>query len=184
MDPGTWRNISYIAVIAGVVLVSLGTTGTYYFTRRTEAVAPYRQPIRTATSTVEATILSDARVDTEYLDKGGTILFMKEGKVLLRMASHVSSARQTGSGQVVYRAVFNADPTDPSIGIPLKSLRETEYVQMHFQKMPIESHVLGGKAVCVFNGEVRIEIDIPAQDTREGLFFSREMKDVFSKFEN
>ncbi len=128
MDPGTWRNISYIAVIAGVVLVSLGTTGTYYFTRRTEAVAPYRQPIRTATSTVEATILSDARVDTEYLDKGGTILFMKEGKVLLRMASHVSSARQTGSGQVVYRAVFNADPTDPSIGIPLKSLRETEYV--------------------------------------------------------
>lgn len=201
MDPNLWRTISYIfifvgtavvligtwrfakrIIFVGTALVLIGTMGTWYFGKRVEVVAPYRQPIRTATATVEVTIISNEKVNTTYMDSGGYIVFGKGKEALLVMSSTQCRAWQTGEGKVIYRAVFNMDAADSAVGKPVYSLKEAEYTQINFLPMPKESKVLAGKAICTFNNIVRTEITIPPQETVKGLIFARNLENVFSEF--
>lgn len=183
MDAYLWRTISYVAVFIGTALVLVGSVGTWYFGKRLEAIAPYKQPIRTATATVEAIIESNKALNTHYIDRGGYIIFGKGKESLLVMSSDNCYAKQTGENKILYRGVFNMDATDRAVGKPLYFLKETEYVQVIFLPMPKESKVLAGKAICTFNSIVQIEITIPPQKTIEGRFFARDLANVLSEFE-
>jgi len=201
MNPNLWRTISYVVIFVGTVLVWIGTwhfgkrlilvgtalvltgsIGTWYFGKRLESVAPYRQPIRTATATVEVAIISDKKVNTTYMDRGGYIAFCKGKEALLVMSSTQCTARQTGKGEVIYRAVFNMDAADCAIGKPVYSLKGAKYVQISFLPMPKESKVSVGKAMCTFTNIVRIEITIPPQKTTKDLIFAHNLENVFSEF--
>jgi len=180
MDPNIWRTVSYVVVFVGTGLVLVGSIGTWYFGKRVEDIAPFSQPIRTATATVEITIKSDEKVNTTYMDRGGYIAFGKNNDALLVMSSSQCRARQTSKGEVVYRAVFNMDATDHSVGNPVYSLEETDYVQINFLPMPKESYVLAGTAICTFNSNVRIEIPVHSQNIKNGLIFNKNLEDVFT----
>jgi hypothetical protein len=182
MDANFWRTLSYIAVSLGTALVLIGTIGTWYFGKRLEAVAPYRQPIRTATSTVEVIILSNENVNSTFMDSGGYIAFGKREKPLIIMSSNQCIGKQTGKGKVIYRGVFNMDATDSAVGKPLYFLKEAEFAQVCFFPMPKESKVIEGKAICTFNSIVQIEITIPLQETKEGLIFAHNLESAFSEF--
>jgi hypothetical protein len=201
MNPDLWRTISYIFIFSGtsLVLIStwrfgkriiflgtslvlIGTIGTWYFGERLDYVAPYKQPIRTATATVEVTILSDKKVSTTYGTSGGYIAFCKGEEALLVMSSNQCMAWQTGKGKVIYRTVFNMDAVDSAVGKPIYYLKESEYAQINFRPMSKESKILEGKAICTFNNIVRIEITIPSQEIENGLIFASDLENVFSEF--
>jgi len=180
-----WRTISYIILFVGTALVFVGSIGTWYFGNQLEIIRPYRQPIRTGTSTVEVVIISREDVNTRYIDGGGYIAFCKGKEALLVMSSTECTARQTGKGEVIYRAVFNMDATDPAVGEPVNFLKKAaEYVQIRFLPMPEKTKVSAGKVICTFNSEVQVEIIIPPQETVKGLIFVRNLEGVFSEFKD
>ncbi len=182
MDPGQWRNISYIVVLAGAALVVLGTVGTYYFTAQKEMIAPFRQPIKTAEAEIEVAVTSPVQVNTEFLDKGAAVVFSKDNEPLLRMSANGSSARQTGENQVIFRATFSMTTSDSGAGTPLQALKAVDRIRLFFQKMPEESNVVGGKISCILNGEVRLEFVVPPQQTTDGLVLVRDFEGAFSRF--
>jgi hypothetical protein len=49
--------------------------------------------------------------------------------------------------------------------------------------MPEKSKVLSGEAICTFNNNIRIEVTILPQETKEKKIFVFDLKDVFLKFE-
>ena len=116
------------------------------------------------------------------MDRGGYIAFRKGRTLLLVMSSTDSWGRQTRKGEVIYRAIFNMDAEDPAVKKPLYSLIETDLIEIYFYKIPKESKILGGEAICTFNGTVRREIAIPRQDTKHGICFVHNLENAFSEF--
>jgi hypothetical protein len=183
MDPSFWRSVCYVVVFLGATLVVTGTIGTYYFGARMEATAPYRQSVKTATAAVEIAVESDSKISTEFLDKGATADLSKDGEILLRMSSVSSSATQSGSGQVVYRAELVMNPADPGLGKSVQALKTTDTFRVFFQKMPAESKILTGRISILINGEVPIEVSVPPQQISDGLIAVRDVASVFAHFQ-
>ncbi len=183
MDPNFGKTLSYIIVFFGTLCVLLGSIGTYYFGKQAEAIAPYKQKIRTATATVEVTILSEENIYINYMDSGGYIAFKKNNQALLTMSSTRCTAKQTGEGKVIYSAIFNMYAKDKAVGKPVYFIKDSDYIQIEFVPMPEKSKVLSGEAICTFNNNVRIEITILPQETKEKKISVSDLKDVFLEFE-
>lgn len=140
---------------------------------------PYEQPIRTATATVEVIIESNEQLATTYMDQGGYLAFGKGREALIAMAGTQCRAKQIGNGQIIYRGVFAMDATHPAAGKSLSFLREAEYVQISFRPMPRKSKVIGGKAICTFNSQERIEIEVPPQQMEDEKILVRNLGKIF-----
>ena len=183
MDPNFGKTLSYIIVFFGTACVLLGSIGTYYFGKQVEAIAPYKQKIRTATATVNIVIKSKDTIDTLHMTEGGYIAFIKDNKPLLIMASPQCNTKQIDEERGIYHAIFNMDAKDSAIGKPIYFIKETDFIQIEFLPMPEKSKVLSGEAICTFNNNVRIEITILPQETKEKKIFVSDLKDVFLEFE-
>ena len=183
MNPNFYKNIFFIIGLIGAVLALVGYLGTWYFGQQAEAIAPYKQKIRTATATVEVTILSEEKIYTNYMDRGDYIAFKKNNQTLLTMNSTKCTAKQTGEGKVIYSAIFNMYAKDKAVGKPVYFIKDSDYIQIEFAPMPEKSKVLSGEAICTFNNNVRIEITILPQETKEKKISVSDLKDVFSEFE-
>lgn len=144
-----------------------------------QARDPYEQLIRTATATIDVTIESEDPVNANYMDQGGYIAFGKGNEALIAMSGTQCLAKQKGNGQVIYRGIFAMDATHPANGKPLSFLRESEYVQISFAPMPQKSKVLGGKAICIFNSQERLEIEIAPQQMIDEKILVRSLKKIF-----
>jgi len=182
VDPYIGKTIASYVGIAGALMVFIGTAFYFYFDKQVQKVTPYRQKIRTATATVQVTIMSDTDINTHFMDRGGYIALRKGRTLLLVMSSTDSWGRQTGKGEVIYRAVFNMDAEDPAVKKPLYSLKETDQIEIYYYSIPKESIILGGEAICTFNGTVRREIAISPQDTKNGICFVHNLENIFSDF--
>jgi len=182
MDPNFGKNLFFVIGLIGAFLVLVGSCGTWYFGRQVEATARYKQKIRTATATVEVTILSEEKIYTNYMDSGGYITFKKNNQTLLTMSSTKCTAKQTGEGKVIYSAIFNMHAKDKAVGKPVYFIKDSDYIQIEFVPMPEKSKVLSGEAICTFNNDVRIEITILPQETKEKKISVSDLKDIFSEF--
>ncbi|MDD5014140.1 MAG: hypothetical protein PHW73_03430 [Atribacterota bacterium] len=183
MDPNYGKNLFFIIGLVGAVLALVGYWGTWYFGRQVEDFAPYMQKIRTATATVEVSILSEENIYTHYMDRGGHIAFKKNDQTLLTMSSTECTAKQTGEGKVIYSSIFNMDAKDKAVNEPVYFIKDSDYVQIEFVPMPEKIKVLSGEAICTFNNNVRIEITILPQETIEKIIFVYDLENVFSEFE-
>lgn len=195
MDPIVWRTISHIAIFFGSGLALIGGIGTWYFGNQVEKIIPYRQPINSASATVELIVASDEQIDAHYMDRGGYLILAKDQEKLFEVYSDDSWAKQMGKGRVLYRGIFNMDANDPSAGKPVNQLAKAEYAQIFFHKIPKEKKVLSGKAVCTINNDIRFEIDIPEQMPKQipgeeagqrldtNLIFAKDLKNAFVNFE-
>jgi hypothetical protein len=182
MDPLWWRTASYAVVFVGTALVLAGSVGTWYFGSLVEQVAPYRQPIRSASATVEVFIRSDEPEDDFFMDSGGYLAFSKGSQQLLTTASAQCLVKQMGGGRLLFRGVFEMDATDPAVGRPVSALRQAEFAEVTFEPMPPNAHVLEGRAVVTINSAVRFELAIPEQDAKNGLLFVRDLTSAFADF--
>ncbi len=182
MDPVWWRSASYVIVFFGTSLVLAGSVGTWYFGNRVEAVAIYRAPLHSATSTVEVFIRSGEAYDNFFIDRGGYLAFGRGTDALLTTSAAQCHAKQTGNHRAIFRGVFTMDATDPAVGRPVLELRNAEFVQIEFLPMPKDAHVLEGRAVITINSAVRLELTIPEQQIKDGKIVIRNLHDAFKAF--
>ena len=160
-------------LVGGLTLVALIILVAWYLMQSSQRDIACDQPIRTGTATIEITVASDEDVNTTYLDSGAYVAFGKGGESLLMMSSRQCTAKQTGDGQIIYRAIVNMDVSDPAFGKSVRSLEEAEYIQISFLPMPEQSQLLAGKVTSILNGEAVLAMSIPAQETTNGKIFVR-----------
>jgi len=139
---------------------------------------PYAKPILTATVTVEVVVESHEEINTHYMDSGGYCAFGKGDAPLLIAVSNDSYARTISTGETTYRSVFEMDASDRSIGKPLRSLLDAEYVQIVFNQIPDTATVVGGSAIVTINSSVRLEFKIPTQVTNEKRIMIRDITQI------
>jgi hypothetical protein len=136
-------------------------------TAQAELINPIAQPVRIATATVDIVAESPDDVNTTFMDSGGYLAFGKGKDVLMVLSSTQSSARQTGHNAVNWRGVLNMDARDPSIGKPVRFLRNAEYLQIGFRQLKPRSHIKSGTIAVTINGAVRLDFPVPEQEMNE-----------------
>jgi hypothetical protein len=150
--------------------------------KKTGELNPYKQLIRTATSTVEVTVESNENINTQYMDKGGYLAICKGQDALLVTSATSCFARQLGNNQVLYRGVFELNVTSDVTQKPVSFLKTAEYIQIWFVPMAEKSMVLNGKAICTINNNVRLEFYIPPQKMSKELIIIPNIAASFVKF--
>ncbi len=139
---------------------------------------PIHKPIVRGIANVEVTIESDDDFDGVVINIGAYLAFVKDSKALLKTSSIGYRASQIGDSRVVYKGNFEMDGNDPAVGHAVSFLKETEYIQVEFGRMPSNSKVLGGHAICLVNDSIRFEFSIPAQKTQDRCIFIHNVEDT------
>lgn len=182
MDYILLRNICTIIAIVGTGFGFVGGIGSYVFQNLSEKVAPFIQPIRTASATVEVVIESDADINANFMDSGGYLTLAKDHKPLIITASTQSIGKKIGDKEVMYRGVFNMDASDSAVGQQIKYLQDADITQIVFFQIPKNSTVIRGNAILTINSEFRLEIKIPKQTMINEFILVNDLKKTFSIF--
>ena len=135
------------------------------------------KPIVIASATVEVRIKSDLDFNGRVANMKAHLAFAKGNKPLLITSSIGYTARQTGNGEVVYQGKLDMDAKDSAVGNPVFYLRDAEYIQIEFGRMPSDSDVLGGDVICIINNSVRLEFSIPPQKLVNNQIFIRNLSE-------
>jgi hypothetical protein len=142
-------------------------------------VDPFKKPISYAVADIEVIIESDEQINKTYMDRGGLLAFVKDRQSLLLVSDTKSKARQNGKGEITYKGSFQIQSSHSHIGKPVEILRESDIIQIEFNKIPENSNVLGGKASVIINGNLRFDFEIPQQQMNGNKIFISEIKDKF-----
>ncbi len=145
---------------------------------RMEAERPGNRPIASASATVEVTIDSPAQMSAHFLDRGGILGFAKGSNALLTASSVDSFGQTIGTNLVHYKAVLQMPADDKIVGKPLRDIAQSEYLQIELASMEENQKVIGGKAVVVFNGSIRVEFPISTQQAMGRRIFVRQVQDI------
>lgn len=130
-----------------------------------------------ASATVEVKITSDWDFNGTVPYTKVYLAFVKGDKPLLITSSIGYTASQTGNDEVVYKAKLDMDAKDSAVGNPTSFLKDAEYIQIEFDRMPPNSSVLGGDAICIINNSVRLEFSIPPQKLVNNRIFIRNLSE-------
>lgn len=147
--------------------------------KKTEFVDPYTQPIQTASATVfviaksNVIFKSDEAPYTWHRDEGVYLAFVKGVNEMILLSAQECRSSFISSDRVKYEGVLSLDANHSSIGKKLTFLKEAEYLRIQFLPIVKDYDVIEGKVVCVFNGNARIEFNIPMQSSKDKLIFVR-----------
>lgn len=130
-----------------------------------------------ASAAVEVKITSDWDFNGTVPYTKVYLAFVKGDKPLLITSSIGYTASQTGNDEVVYKAKLDMDAKDSAVGNPTFFLKDAEYIQIEFDRMPPNSSVLGGDAICIINNSVRLEFSIPPQKLVNNRIFIRNLSE-------
>jgi hypothetical protein len=190
------RSLSSILQWSAIALVFFGgflQIGTFIVDRRVktleqaeqaEKLNPVAQVIRTATAIVE--LVQDAKdpLNTHFMDSGAVIAFGKGTQALMVLRSLDSFANQNGRGEIIWRATLTLDLADPSVGRPIRSLKETEYVQVAFGQLKEGATIKSGSVTVTINSAVQLRAELPTQIvTQQQLAFARQLDDIKKELE-
>lgn len=89
---------------------------------------------------------------------------MKEQEVLVEMITKDISKESIGNNEVRYKANFNLDTKDVSVG---SDLAEANFAQIQFEGMPGNSKIICGLVTCIFNNSIPILIPVSSQIMKE-----------------
>jgi len=142
-------------------------------------VDPYKKDISYAIADIEVIIKSDERLNTTYADRGGLLVFVKEGKSLLLVSDTESTVHQNGKGKLSYTGTFQIQSKYSQLGKPVEILKDADLIQIEFRKIPKNSIVLGGKASIIINNDLRLNFKIPSQKMANDKIYIHEIKNVF-----
>lgn len=142
---------------------------------RLEQQDPLRQPIATCTATVTIFIKSEEEVSAHFIDRGGYVAICQGTSALLQASSHESWGNQLGDGIVRYKGIFTMPADSSTVGKTITFLKQGEYIQIEFAKMPENCLVTEGKTIFVINDTTRLEFDVPEQQTNGRRVFIRDL---------
>lgn len=147
---------------------------------------PLRQPIASCTATVTVYVRSDEQVNSHFMDQGGYVAIVRGPSALLQASSHESWGKQLGKGIVLYRGVFTMPADLMTVGKPILSLRDGQYLQIEFAMIPENCEVTEGRVIFILNDLTRLEFEIPEQNADGRRIFVRDlssgMKPLASNF--
>ncbi|MFZ2639843.1 MAG: hypothetical protein WA117_02565 [Verrucomicrobiia bacterium] len=160
-----------------VIALVIYTANAVYWSRAIGQLlpSPSKKPINTCEATVEITTDSGDKGNTHFMDSGGYLAFCSGDKAILVTSAPDSWSRSLGGNQCLIRGLFKMDATDAAVGKTVGTLRDAQYIQVEFRALPKDASVIGGKAMCVINGEVRIDMPIPSQKALDGKVFVRNL---------
>jgi len=176
------KNVFIGFQIAGASLALIATIGNIIVSKKIEKFGPYYQKIKTANTTVEIFIESSEKTNSHFMDSGGYLAFGKGNDLILETSANDCVGKQLGNNEVLFRGTFNLDVNDPAFNKPVHILSKAEYVQITFYPMPKGSKVLRGKAICILNGSIELDISVPPQVSKVRNIFVPNIKDLFSNF--
>lgn len=148
---------------------------------KTEFVDPYSQPIQTANATVYIIFKSNEESNSYHRDEGGYLAFVKGNNDIILLSDQECHSSSITPEMVKYEGVFNLDANHACIGKKLGFLKEAEYLRIQFLPIDKDYEVIGGKVICIFNGNARIEFNIPKQLMQNKLIFVRNLSDSLNK---
>lgn len=165
-------------VIAIALVIYLANAA--YWSRTVKQLLPpaSEKPINTCDATVELVIESQDTRNTHFMSKGGYLAFGKGNQPVLVTAAPDSWGRPVAPNEYLFRGLFKMDASSSAAGKPVNILRDAEYVQVTFLESPENFRLIRGKAVCIFNSEVRIPIEFPEQDSKDRNVYLRDMHAV------
>lgn len=173
------RSLSGILQWSAIVLVFIGgflQIGSLIVDRRVktleqaeqaEKLNPVAQVIRTATAIVELIQDTKDAANTHFMDSGAIIAFGKGTQALMVLRSLDSFANQNGRGEVIWRATLNLDLADPSVGRPIRSLRDAEYIQVSFGQLKEGAKIKLGNVTVTINSAVQLRAELSAQTVNQ-----------------
>lgn len=140
-----------------------------------EASLPQNQLIASAAITVEVFCESEAKLGNHFMDQGCIAALAKGKDALLASYSIDSFGHTIRERTARYRAVTQMQADDSAVGRKLATLCDAEYLQIEFAAMPEDASVIEGKAMLVFNGSLRCELQIPPQKAKGRRIFVRDV---------
>jgi len=105
----------------------------------------------------------------------GYVAIAQGSSTLLQASSHESWGNQLGNGIIRYRGVFTMPADSSAVGKPIQFLKQGQYLQIEFAKMPENSLVTEGKVIFVLNDLTRLAFDIPEQKSDARRVFVRDL---------
>jgi len=135
------------------------------------------KPIVIASATVEVKIMYDWDFNGRVANTKAYLAFVKGDKALLITSSIGYTADQTGNDEVIYKAKLDMDAKDSAVGNPVSFLKDAEYIQIEFGRMPSDSGVLEGDVICIINNSVRLEFSVPPQKLVNNRIFIRNLSE-------
>lgn len=168
-----------VLAIALVIYISNGL----YWSRAMRHLAPslLKKPINTCEVTVEIRLESEDQQNSHFIDSGGYLAFGRGDQSVLMAVAPDSWGRPVASNQYLSRGLFKMDVTDSGAGKPVEMLRQAEYIQIEFHRLPKDYTLIDGKALCIINSDLRLEIPVPAQKAVDGKVYVRDLKSFRAK---
>jgi hypothetical protein len=143
---------------------------------RLEADRVGNRALASATITAEVSIQSEQEFGNHFIDQGGYAGLCVGQEAVLIAESGDSYGNTIAPKVARFRSVFTMPADYKQVGQPLGTLAGAEYMQLEFTAMPENQSILGGKAVIVLNGSVRMEFTIPPQKAVGRRIFIRGVK--------
>lgn len=157
----------FILLAAGIITASfLVEKGRQLAVSEQNLIELLDSSIVSVIANVEVIIKSNKKVNTKHLNRGGYLAFGRGSTSLLVASASQSFEKQIGDGRVTFSGKFEMGSSDDAVDKPIRTLRKSEYAQISFLNIPVESEVLGGKVVVVINGSFRFEFGIPYQQMK------------------
>lgn len=136
---------------------------------------PYNHSIQVGVATVFVIVKSEENRSTTFMDTGGSLVFKQGENEMLSLSNDKSEAVTISPGKVRWKAVFNLDASHPNIGKKLSFLKDADHLIISFEAMEEDYDLIEGKAICTFNGNARLEFNIPKQKIKQKLIFVWDM---------
>jgi hypothetical protein len=149
--------------------------------KKTKYVDPYAQPIETGKATVRIKIKTKEKFNSNYMDRGGYLAFGKGNEEMLAMSDNKCTGKSINNEEAIFQGVFELNASHKNIGENLTFLKEAEYIQIQFLPLKKNYEIIEGKAICIFNGNARIEFDIPKQTMDKNFILIRNLTKVFNE---
>jgi hypothetical protein len=169
----TFKGVIQATAIALVIYLA----NSVYWSHTVDRLIPPagKKPIVSFVATVEMVIDSNDQGNWHFADRGGYIAFAYKDRSLLAASAGQSDGRPIATNEYLYRGVFTMDASDAAMGQSAQMLLQSEYAQVEFQNMPKDAVLLRGKAICVINNEIRVDLLCRPQKADDGKVMLRDM---------
>lgn len=135
---------------------------------RLDRGAPTRQPLQSASASLEIVVRSLRQVKAHDLGCPSRLSLRQGQEALLELAAPDCFLEQMGEGRLAWRATLQLDPSHAGAGRPVEALAKADRLEAAIELIEPGSRVLEGKVVFTLNSAVRFEVPIPPQTTPEG----------------
>lgn len=160
----------------------------YLIDRREKALTKVEIPIVSASGVIEIKVAWDALGNSSSwksfeVGNGAYIAFGKGDDVLMVMRSTQIVGETENKKDATVKIFVDLNTPNSEVKRPITLLGQAEFVQIGTLAVPRNSQILSGFISCVFNGNMHVDIPIPAQQMEEDRVFVPNLQAVIVMYQ-